>query len=534
MNDMIGTRRLSVVETLEVARQALHTHRSWMKSRVAIAPGKAETETQDYTANMDIFTSSKSEQLTLVEEVSSPAREVIKQQGLAAPPPFAARRKIAPSSLPVGKGTPFALTTGVPSHFYGTQTTEEQELSKDDVARKPISAGGSKMVESSSSQRRRTHSSSSRSRVVPATGPGNHDTDEVTSTPTSSTQVFYSKSNIPTQNAWTEKPIYTENIPHSSETEVDSHRQSMDATMNSDLSRSQTDALLIEGGGLILPVSPAPKEQRSTYSVHTQSKIRAAEESLEIISQESEEVIHSPSIKSPATFRLPINKMDTLKKVEPIEVGDTFLHRVLPTSVQETVVANQRLPMTTVSMDDPIAVPEDIETVDLFSAASPKTKATMTVENDSTKSKSRLKTSPTVEETSSVPPTQNDTSKLSVSTQKSLRDQTHLNGDNTVQLPQSLPSATGAWREGGGVGVGGGVLRDLKLPPLIQTTSKVDSIGKYIFVLFKLSLSSVCSLMVNIFILLTVDGNEMVQNLPILKSPLSPYLTGAQTHTTHI
>ncbi len=495
MNDLIGTRRLSVVETLEQARQALHTHRSWMKRRVSIAPdqkGKlADTEAQDYTVNMDIFTS-RSGQSTLEEEVFSPAGEVIKQQDQAAPPPFAAVTGNLPG-LPVGKGTPFTLTE-VPSHFYGTQTTEEQELSKD-VSRKSISAGsggrGNKMVESST-QKRRTYVTASKSRVVPVvpvTGPSNHDTDEVTSTPTTATRVFYSKSaelRTPTQNGWTDKPI-AENVANSSmissETEVDSH---MDATMNSDLSQIQADTLLIEGGGLILPVSPAPKEQRSSYFAHTQSKIRTVEESLATFSQESEEVLHSPS---PSTFRLPINKMGTPKTVEPIEVGETFLQRVLPKSVQETAVTYQQLPMTTASMDDLITVvePEDIETVDLFSAASAKT---TTVENDRPKSKSRVKTSPTVEDTLSLPPARkavDDTNTLAASTQEPLKGQTRPTRDNTVQLPQSLPSAM---REGGGGGGGGpggggpggpgggggGVLRDLKLPPLIETTS----IGKNI------------------------------------------------------
>ena len=476
-------RRLSVAETLEQARKALQTHRSWMKKRsLAINPEESvEGDTSHYQVDLGIFTRDKSQPL-LLEDASPPTRK-LEEASLAeapAPPPSLDRTtprrrsgKVAPASLDTLPELPLAENslTAAPLHFYGSTQLQEPE----EVALFPTDTAGratdSAKKKPPSNQRKR-HAASSKGRVVPVTKASS--VENGMARPTSPTAAFYSQqldeeapptqtngkhprtkhsdiptptSTGPTEDQGTRKLVsttdahqihtpITEHIPSSSsstertglsssgseetglsssgseETGLSSgsedksdHNESSDL----DMSKSHFESLRGESSSFIVPVSPAPRDQRSSYSAHTLSKVRAVEESLQIISKEAEEKMAAlVTDTTPSAFRLPITEHLTSKRSEVEEVENVFMRRVLPKveekSEEMETVTHHEIPTRPAAVDSsqtdnrPLVQTsrvdqgglstsgvhqggvEDIETVDLF-AASPGAGETLSESN---------------------------------------------------------------------------------------------------------------------------------------------------------
>lgn len=138
-----------------------------------------------------------------------------------------------------------------------------------------------------------------------------------------------------------------------------------------DLSILHAQTLQEEGGAPILPVSPAPRDQRSSYSSHTQFKMRTVEESLEILSSKSERRMLSGATE-PTSFRLPLNKTDAPKNdIQSEKMEDAYMQRVLPNKPHQEAS----------KMASPASLSEgleDIETIDVFSIDSTVTEAPAT------------------------------------------------------------------------------------------------------------------------------------------------------------
>ncbi len=123
-----------------------------------------------------------------------------------------------------------------------------------------------------------------------------------------------------------------------------------------------------EGGPPIIPVSPAPRDQRSSYSSHTQFKIKTIEESLQILDNSKSERKMSSNVSNPTSaIRLPVNKTDMPKNtIQSSKTEDAYMLRVLPKFTEIPQRETSKIPSqsTTAPLSDG---PEDIETIDVFS-----------------------------------------------------------------------------------------------------------------------------------------------------------------------
>lgn len=210
MNELLNTRSLSVAETLEQARLALKTHRTWMKTRSAVAPGQAQGKgsvTQQLPP-FDVFTSKERESSTLESEDLSKEDEGVKTGPLtSAPPPLVAKKwdsKVAPAAdqsfLPQ-QGT---LSTPVPPQFYSTRNVEQIFVIPEDskkLTTQKSSEGDNKDFSLSVQKRRGI----SKSRIVPLSKAE----DDKPIAPTSPAGVFYGNlpgKTPPAHNGWTDEP----------------------------------------------------------------------------------------------------------------------------------------------------------------------------------------------------------------------------------------------------------------------------------------------------------------------------------------
>lgn len=102
-----------------------------------------------------------------------------------------------------------------------------------------------------------------------------------------------------------------------------------DQTDNYESPSNHLESLQADSSIKILPVSPAPRDQRGSYSKHTKSKVSAAEESLEIIDREPGVKLHM-GMDQPLSLRLPVTPNHQGRQVDAGRVSEAIIQPVLP------------------------------------------------------------------------------------------------------------------------------------------------------------------------------------------------------------
>ncbi len=143
----------------------------------------------------------------------------------------------------------------------------------------------------------------------------------------------------------------------------------------------RADALQEDRGAPILPVSPAPKDQRTSYSNHTQFKIKTVEESLEILNGESDRKMVTRTTEPASALRLPVNKMSKSNNTQSAKVEDAYMQTVVSKFIDTPRQESTEMPSpsTTAPLSE---CPEDIETIDVFAVNPAVTEVPTRVENE--------------------------------------------------------------------------------------------------------------------------------------------------------
>ena len=316
---MAGLKKLSVAETLTQATKALQTHRNWMKKRISVAPldddGPFELEVRETERKggknraWGNFGERGSiafvEGSALVEETHQGTSETH-----SAPPPFeiqarggSARIRRSAQVAPVHmlgsltedaaensekgwreeKGRKLQVAWGSTSDNRGQPAVREdiaiaERLEKANKLEKR--KGEEPMVSDAATKPKRKHLS--KASVVPSeittdrpgqTGPPRN---------SKATDMFLRPPPVPVWGSLTSLDNYT---PGSGRNVSDVSTVQDDAFASASTSE-HIEVLQSTSSATIVPVSPAPKEQRSSYALHHQSKLTASEAGLELLKVE--------------------------------------------------------------------------------------------------------------------------------------------------------------------------------------------------------------------------------------------------------
>ena len=349
------------------------------------------------------------------------------------------------------------------------------------------------------------------------------------------------------------------NVTENSHTVTAEHLESSlehtvdDQTDSYELQTNHFESLQANSSTKILPVSPAPKDQRSSYFKHTQSKVSTAEESLEIIDREPGTKLRT-GMEEPLSLRLPVSPNHHHgRQVAVGTASEATIQPVLPKQRERkmgTVLVTRHKLVTSPTTSSPslISTPfesghqpplvqgrqEDLEYLEI-SGVSPKNKGAISPQVEV-----KENSNPTAV-TSTLPTRLKNSESFLKDREISVQHIPVLGSPASpviVAKGGSLSEVRTAWSEDAVQNEQKNepeeALRELSLPPLkehtVQEVSIGECIGSHVCDLIVMCTSMILSGCVCVVELLSIDGSEMVRRLPPLKvqSPLSLYTTGQE------
>lgn len=492
----VDSRKLHVAETLAKATRALEAHRTWMKRRAtAVTPYQKEEEDNIQTSLDQLM---NGETLTTRTNAHVPTNvhwteneDQNHTTNRRAPPPFLANQlylgKSDSSLLQEAATQPVSLGNVSSSNENDSQGGGFITQKHKTQSRKSDEEMAPKKHETKAKRRRKL------SQVMPST--------DVTEKPQSQVNIkLFVAGNTDDErlpqsrihNAWGSQSSLENDGPDTTH-EIATPREHVEPITNgknessqeNSFKRVQIDEIQANNPATIIPVSPAPMNQRSTYASHTQSKLMAAEDNVEML-----------DIEIASTQEASGENDNIMLSVENGLVGD---HEMVPEAILHNVLPSDQRNGEAVAVTPILSSLQDHKISDKVG------KSHYFISHSSTGETTPTSPMPLASGNENAIPDKRQSSQSS--TQSAVTHSRMLE----QQMDESQPFSTR-------------VLKDLNLPPL----KKVEIGNVVLIALMTILLLYVQYILYALYIF--ADGREMVKQLPPLKflqSPLlSPLLNG--------